>query len=379
MMPGILPLENGKYRVTFDYGKKPDGGRDRRYKNVDTLEEAEKLLIEFKYNKQRNLLVQSNKMTLAEFLEHWLDNCVENKKEETTIYGYKNIIFNHVIPFLGDVELQKLQPAHIEQYYNKHLIKEKGLSPNTVIKHHAIIKKALKYALKHQLVHRNVADLVELPSKKEFEGKYYTQEQLLTLLNLVLGTKIEVPVYLASYLGLRRQEICGLKWENVDFTNRIIHIKKVRVSAGKETVTKNPKTKKSKRVLYIEDELFEVLQKCKARYDKNRKLLGSEFENSGYVFTKSNGKTYKVNYITDLFKEFLQKNDLPQIRLHDLRHTFASILYDVGVDLKSISEALGHSNVGTTDKIYTHRFDKTHKKTVSAISSSLKKAKDSAS
>lgn len=375
MMPGILPMKNGKYRVTLDFGKKPNGDRDRRYKTVDTMKEAEKILVEFKYNKQRNHLVHSNKMTVGEYLEYWLNHCVDSTLHETTIYGYRNIIYNHVIPFLGNIDLQKIQPAQVQQYY-KHLIKEKGLSPNTVIKHHALLNNALRYGVVNQMVYRNVADGVKLPSKKNFECNYYTQEQLAILLKKVVGTKIEVPIYLAGFLGLRREEICGLKWKNVNFTDRIIFIKEVRVSAGKLTVTKEPKTEKSKRALYIEDELYEVLLKCKANYDKNKKLLGSEFDNSGYVYAKSNGKPYKVNYITDQFKEFLHKNELAKIRLHDLRHSVASILYDEGLDLKSISEVLGHSNVGTTDKIYTHRFDNTHKKTVSVLSAALKRTID---
>ncbi|WP_141333667.1 site-specific integrase, partial [Brevibacillus agri] len=291
--------------------------------------------------------------------------------EETTAYGYRNIINKHLTPFMGNVELQKLQPAHIQQYY-KHLMDNTGLSPNTVHKHHATIRKALDYGLKQQLVYRNVADAVSLPRKKKFEGKSYTREQLRILLEKVTDTKIELPVYLAGYLGLRREEICGLRWKNIDFTQRIIHINEVRVSAGNRTIVKSPKTEKSQRTLYITDELYDILIKNKARYDEYKKILGSEFDDTGYIYAKENGKPYKVNYITDQFREFLEIHDLPKIRLHDLRHTFASILYDAGVDLKAISEALGHSDLGTTNKIYAHRFDINHMKTVTAISEALK-------
>ncbi|GEB33355.1 hypothetical protein BPA01_29350 [Brevibacillus parabrevis] len=306
MMKGIIKIkETGKYRVTMEL-ERVNGKRNRPTKHFDTYEEAEKFLIEFNYNKQRNMLVSPSRMTFAEFLVYWMDNYVKFNCEETTIYGYKNIINNHVIPYLGNVDLQDLQPAHIQKYY-KHLLEEKGLSPNTVHKHHANIRKALDYATKQQLVYRNVALAVELPRRQKFEAKFYTQEQLITLLKNVRDTKIEVPVYLASYLGLRREEICGLKWKNIDFNERIIYVREVRVSAGKITVTKKPKTDKSLRALYIEDELYEVLLKCKANYDKYKKLLGCEFHDSGYVYAKTNGKPYKVNYITDQFKEFLQK------------------------------------------------------------------------
>ncbi|QCT01004.1 integrase family protein [Paenibacillus algicola] len=301
-----------------------------------------------------------------------MDNYVKYNCEETTMYSYKNIIYKHVIPYLGTFELQKLQPVFIQQYY-KHLMDDKGLSPNTAHKHHACIRKSLDYALKQQFVHRNVSDdAVTLPKKEKFTGQsYYTKEQLNTLLEMVKDTRLEFPIYSAGYLGLRREEIVGLRWQYVDLAKRLIHIEEVRTSAGSQEVVKTPKTEKSRRVLFITEELLEVLLKVKSKQDNHKRILGENYMDSGYVFTHDNGKPYRVNYITKAFKDFLEKNNLPKIRLHDLRHTFASILYEAGVDLKAISEALGHSDLGTTNKIYTHRFDKTHKKTVTAMSEAL--------
>ncbi|WNS42063.1 tyrosine-type recombinase/integrase [Paenibacillus sp. MMS20-IR301] len=105
-------------------------------------------------------------------------------------------------------------------------------------------------------------------------------------------------------------------------------------------------------------------------------MLGDEYIDSGYVYIQDNGKPYRVNTLTEQFGLFLERNALPKIRLHDLRHTFASILYEAGVDLKAISEALGHSDLATTNKIYTHRFDKTHEKTINVMSTALGRDKD---
>jgi integrase len=164
-----------------------------------------------------------------------------------------------------------------------------------------------------------------------------------------------------------------LKWKYIDLEQRLIHISEVRTSAGSKEVIKAPKTEQRKRSLYITDELYEVLLKTKNKQDEYKRLLGDGYENTDYIYVHDNGKPYRVNSVTEQFKTFLERNGLPKIRLHDLRHTFASILYEEGVDLKAISEALGHSDLGTTNKIYTHRFDKTHKKTVSAMSEALKK------
>lgn len=371
-MAGSIQKVGKKFRITLELGKDSSGKRIRQYVTASTEAEAKKLLSEFEYNQQRNMLVQPSKMKVVEFLDHWMENYVKYNCEETTEYGYRNIIYKHVVPYLGNIELQKLQPAHIQQYY-KYLLEEKGLSPNTVHKHHANIRKALDYGLKQQFVYRNVADAVSLPRKEKFEGQSYTREQLNTLLEKVRDTKIELPIFLAGYLGLRREEIVGMKWKCIDLEQRVIYINEVRVSAGKKVITKTPKTDKSQRSLYITDELYKILIKNKVLQDEYKEMLGNEYVNTGYLYAHNNGKPYKVNYITDQFKGFLEKHGLPRIRLHDLRHTFASILYDEGVDLKAISEALGHSDLGTTNKIYTHRFDKTHKNTVNVISDALQR------
>lgn len=360
-----------KYRITLELGKGGDGKRLREYKTFNTYEEAKKVLTEFEYNRQRNLLVNSDSIKVKEFLLHWMDNYVKYNCEITTINGYENIINNHVIPYLGNIELQKLQATDIQRYY-KYLLDTKKLSPNTVHKHHANIRKALDYALKHQFIYRNVADAVTLPKKRKFQGKAYNKKQLNNLLTLVKGTKIELPVLLAAFLGLRREEILGLRWSGVDLENRIIYINEVRVRAGKNVVIKQPKTEKSQRSLYISDEVYTSLLKLKQEQEKYKMILGKGYDNQGYLYTHEDGKPYRINSISDQFKKFLEKNNLPRIRLHDLRHTFASILYNEGVDLKSISEALGHSDLGTTNKVYTHRFDKTHKDTVNIISKALK-------
>lgn len=374
-MAGSITKVGTKFRVTFDFGTDSKGKRIRKYTSASSEAEAKKLLNEFEYNQQRNLLVQTTKMTFSEFLEHWIENYVKYNCEETTIYGYRNIIFKHIIPFLGNFELQKLQPAHIQQYY-KYLMDDKLLSPNTVHKHHACIRKALDYGLKQQFVHRNVSDAVTLPKKERFVGQSYTREQLNILLDRVKNTKLELPVYLAGYLGLRREEIVGLQWKYINFKDRSIQIAEVRTSAGSKEIVKAPKTEQSKRVLYMTDELFEVLTKARERQEEYKWMLGDEYIDSGYVYIQDNGKPYRVNTLTEQFGLFLERNVLPKIRLHDLRHTFASILYEAGVDLKAISEALGHSDLATTNKIYTHRFDKTHKKTINAMSTALGRDKD---
>jgi Site-specific recombinase XerC len=370
-MAGSIQKIGKKFRVTKELGKDNAGKRLREYVYAATEAEAKKLLAEFEYNQHRHTLVESSRITVSEFFAHWMENYVKYNCEETTAYGYRNIINKHLAPYLGEIELQKLQPAHIQQYY-KYLMDEKRLSPNTVHKHHANIRKALDYGLKQQFLHRNVADAVSLPRKKTFEGKSYTKEQLNELLKKLKDSKIELPISLSVFLGLRREEVVGLKWKWIDLDNRKLQIQEVRTSAGKNVIIKTPKTDKSRRTLFVGDELYELLLRTQIRQKELKKVLGNDYDDSGYVVTRDDGKPYRVNSLTEQFKEFLEKNNLPRIRLHDLRHSFASVLYEEGVDLLAISQVLGHSDIGTTSRIYTHRFDKTHKSTLNAMSNALR-------
>lgn len=371
-MAGSILKRGTKWQVTFEHGiDSSSGKRIRTTQTVKTESEAKKLLTEHNHNQARNLSVQISDMSVHKFLSYWMKQYVAHNCEETTIYGYQNIL-KHIESFLGNIKIQKLLPNQIQNYYT-YLLDEKKLSPNTVHRHHAVLRKALDYALKQQFVYRNVADAVSLPKKKRYLGKAYTKEELQLLIEKVKGTRLELPVYLAAFLGLRREEIAGLKWDVIDFNKRTLKIEFVRTSAGSQLIEKVPKTEKSRRELYIVDELLLVLQNHKARKEELKKLLGKGYCDNGYVFVRDDGKPHRVNSVTEWFKEFLEKNELPKIRLHDLRHTFSSILFDEGVELFSISKALGHSDIGTTSRIYTHLFDQTHKNTMSAMSNAIKK------
>jgi integrase len=251
-------------------------------------------------------------------------------------------------------------------------MEEVGLSPNTVYKHHANIRKALDYALKQKFVSANVADAVELPKKIEFEGNSYTIEQLQKLLEKSKDTYLEAPIALAVYLGLRREEIAGLRWEHVNFEERTISIKEVKVRADREVIVKKPKNKSSERILHIPDGLYNILKKWKDKQEYHKNLFGKKYVESDYVCTYFDGRPIKPDKLSRRFKEFLLRNNLPPIRLHDLRHTFATVLYQNGVPVKNISEALGHSDITTTLKIYAHVIDKTNKEAVNKMDDLLK-------
>lgn len=370
-MGGKISKRGQSWQVTIECGKNAEGKRIRKYFTARTKAEAETILIEHKHKIITGDFVEPSKMTFAEFLKHWMDHYVYKNCEITTRSGYEMALNKHVIPFLGKIPLQKLSPLHIQEYY-KHLMDEKGLSPNTVRRHHSSIHRALVYACEKQLVNKNAADRVTLPKREEFEGAYYTEKQIVKLLDVVKGDEIEAAVCLAVYLGLRRGEICGLKWKHIDFEKQTLEVKETRTRVTGELITKAPKTKKSHRVLYLPDQLAEFLREHKEQQKRYRVLFGRDYISSDYVCTKINGEPIHPDRLSHRFQDMLEKHDLPRIRFHDIRHTVASLLLHNNIPVKNISEMLGHSDVTTTLKIYGHVLEEAKKDTAIKMADIIK-------
>ena len=293
------------------------------------------------------------------------------KCEETTLYGYKNIINNHLIPSLGNYKLQDIKPTTINKYFKKKC--EDGLSKNTVRKHYDLLNDILKNAVNEDILLKNPLNKIEPIKPEKNEAKYYTKKDLEKLFSIIENDRMEIVVKLAGLLGLRREEIAGLKWRNVDLINDEIIIAEVRVQAGK-TIKTLPRTKtdSSYRTLHIPEDIKNILLKIKSDQEDRKKILKNSYNKESYVVAWEDGSPYRPNYLSDLFTKIIRDNNLPPIGLHGLRHTFASLTNDMNVNLYDISKALGHSQVGTTSEIYTHLFDKTHKKAINKVADAFK-------
>ena len=244
-----------------------------------------------------------------------------------------------------------------------------GLSANTVKHHHANIHKALKIAKKNKEVITNVADDVELPKIDEYENQVYNSEQLHTLFSLVKGKNLFIPIMIGAYTGLRRSEVVGLKWENIDFNERIIHVKHAKIRPRKKFLTylkpkhgeltqdgnllKKPKNKTSYRDVPMSEILYEVLWKWRIEQKGLRVKLGDKAIYNDFVCTmREDGREMKPDLITQSFHNLLIKNDLPLIRFHDLRGTLATLLIENDENIKYVSELLGHYDTKTTERYY---------------------------
>ena len=359
------------YYVHLDSGKDDLGRRKRSYRTFSSLALARKALLAFQAERAIYSEVIPRTMTLDDWLEYWMEEIIRPTRADTTVYGYTKIITNHLSPALGETPVQQLTPQHIQQYYTM-LLRDKGLSPNTIRRHHDLLSSALRTAVKQDILIRCPADRVEPPRVIPHETKFYSPENLKRLYAEVEGSWLELVVKLAGCLGLRREEICGLKWTCVDFSRRRIHIREARTAAGASIVQKETKNRSSTRILHLTDDLYPLLRREFQRQEEDRARLGEAWPDTGLVLVDRAGQPYSPNNVSLAFHRFVRKHNLPDITLHGLRHTFATVASAQGAPLFEIGKALGHSTPATTGRIYTHLLDQTHAATLSRVSEALK-------
>ena len=366
MAYGSITQRGDKYRVCFDYGIDREGNRVRKYRTFDTKRDATRAFNEHKVKMDKGTQIMPSEYTFAQWLDYWYKDIILPQIEETTAYGYRGMIENYLKPQLGEIRLQKLTARDIQQYYTW-LMDEKELSPNTVIKHHNLLTNTLNAAERQEYITKNPMRAVSPPKKRQREAKFYTPEQLGILLDKAVGTRLELPVFICAYLGLRRGELCGLRWSDVDLEHQTITIENTRTQAGKKEIEKGTKTASSTRTLYLPDTLCDMLKTAREHQQACRAEYKNAYDDNDYVVVMEDGRPFRPNYLSELFGKFLADNDLPKIVLHELRHTFASLSNQAGIPAYNIGKALGHSTPATTQKIYTHLLDQTHTQAVEGV------------
>jgi len=275
------------------------------------------------------------KVTVEGWLKKYLEVYCANKAQ-TTLDGYKTYIDKHIIPAIGNLKLGALKPLHIQQFYNSE--REKKYKEKTILQEHHILHRAFKKAVTDGLLARNPCDGVDSPSPEGYEPTIYTEEQFSALMGKLKGHRMEAIVLLAGMCGLRRGELLGLKWEDIDFNKGIIHVKENLVATSKGPITKNPKSKTSTRDIAIPSAIIPDLKRLRQ---------------IGKVFARLDGKDYNPGSVSKRFAEFLEDNKLPHIRLHDLRHFNGTMMLRYGVTDREASSRLGHSDLLMTKK-YQH-------------------------
>ncbi len=295
-----------------------------------------------------------NSDTVEAWLAHWLPNIAARRVRERTLESYESIIRMHITPHIGGQRLDRLQPEHLEQLYN--LLLEQGLSPTTVLRVHRIISRALKVAMQRQRIHRNVATLVDPPAQRPSEvATALTLEEATAVLHTAQSHRNAARWTVALALGLRQSEALALQWKDIDLLNGTLTVRRTlhRVK-GKGLVYEPPKTKRSMRTLALPVPLIRALHEHKTRQTGERMLAANEWHDDDLVFAQPNGRPIdkKVDY--KHWRDLLREAGVRHVRLHDGRHTAATLLLSEGVHPRVVMELLGHSQMRTTMDIYSH-------------------------
>ena len=298
-------------------------------------------------------------MLLADYMETWL-NIIRGSVEVTTFASYTQMVTSKIVPYFRKtgITLGGLQAKHIQSFYLHEL---KTVSASTVIHEHANLHKALKYAVKMDLIPSNPADKVERPKQQKYIADYYRLDELERLFEVSKDHPLSLLIQMTAFYGLRRSEVLGLKWDAIDFERNTITIRHIVTEMkldGKYQLIEadRAKNKSSLRSLPLVGNFREKLLALKKQQKENRRICGNCYDTRyiGYVFVDAMGKIFKPNRVTTNFHTILERNGLRPIRFHDLRHSCASLLLANDVPMKQIQEWLGHSDISTTANIYSH-------------------------
>lgn len=349
------------YSKTIHLGFDPITGKRRQTRiSAKTVRELKKEWAATVKRLDDGDYIEPTRTTFGEYLAHWLATYARHNVRATTYRSYEQLIRLHILPALGNVPLQKLQPVQLQALYNDKLTAGRadggdgGLSPRTVRYLHAIIRKSLQQAVKWQMVSRNVADATEPPRGKRPSVKTWDSEQSRQFLTTAADDGYGAIWILAMTTGLRRGELLALRWQDVDLTGHVLHIRRSLVELGSQLLFQDPKTSAGRRAVQLSLVTVAALREHRTQQNVQRLRLGAAWQDYDLVFTTALGGPIAPRNLIRRFKELTPAAGLPPIRFHDLRHTHATLLLQEGTHAKIVSERLGHANIAITLDTYSH-------------------------
>lgn len=383
-MTGSLQIKNDKYYAVLNFRDK-SGKRVQKWINLNmpvkgNKRRAEMALNELLVQYQGYEAIEPMMLLLSQHIAQWLEANRPNIAV-TTYDQYCNILNNHIRPYFDPrgITVSKLTAGDLEDYYAFKIAG--GLSPNSVIKHHAVIRAALQWAVKHRYIRENVADFAEKPSHVRYHGaEPYTIQEIAALLQATASEPIAVPIFLASFYGLRRSEVLGLRWSSIDFQSGVFSISTtvVREKHGDQIIAvvrdQTTKTESSMRTLPLCPYTYQYFLNLRQFQLYQQERCGNCYDTryTDFLCVDQMGTLLQPDYITQKFQQILVKYGLRRIRFHDLRHSCATIMLYLGYTLKDIQTWLGHSNYNFTADTYIHSGAGVHEQMAERFSEELK-------
>lgn len=370
----------GWYHVVINYyekGKRKQKSIALGLKVKDNKRKAEAKCKELLAEWEQRLALNNSEMLFVDFMNEWLEHH-KNNIAVSSYSEYKKTIDRIIIPYFEEYEngltLFDLEPSHIQRFYD-YRMKEHNTGARTIVRYHANIHKALDYAVRMKRIAENPADSVELPKVVMPEAKFYSADELRTLIVKTTRTPMEPVIRLAAWFGLRRGEIIGLRWSSIDFDAKILSIsgtiKDKSESGSKVYYSATAKTKTSLRSFPMNEEMVAYLMELKSRQDQRRSMKHYNHEWDDFVCVWNNGDLLRPGYVTQTFPKLCEECGLRKLKLHELRHTNISLLLSEGANMKEVQVWAGHTNYNTTANTYAHVLVNSKAKLTNSISSIL--------
>ncbi len=355
-MSYIIQRQNRFYVVA--YGTDPLTGKERRRWHPAGHDRADAEAMSTRLDLERDdpPPKTGGPITFGGFLtDQWMPR-KRRQVRATTAYRYAWFVDRYIVPAIGDIPLRRLRLDHLETFYGELSTTGgqhgQGLSPKTVLEVHIIVRAALDLALRRELIGRNVADNEHLrPSRSgKAVARIWTESELARFLDIASTHRLYPALHLAAHTGMRRGEIAGLKWHDLDTKANRLSIRRTLQCVGGTATEFGPKTRTSRRTVELDAATVDLLQRWQQRLERDGLPAGID----DWMFCNTAGRYLNPQSISQLFDRILARTDIPRVRFHDLRHTHASLLIADGEDVKVVSERLGHAHPAFTIHTYQH-------------------------
>ncbi len=376
MKGSVRRLPSGKWMLIYDAPRSPDGKRKQKYETVvaKTKAKAEVAAI------ASGDYATPSEMTLGALLDRYFE-ARAGRIEGTTLALYKRTLDQHVRPIIGNVRVGELKREHIERVLregrDRSTRKRRGepLGPRTLRNILIRTRSVLKWGSRNYEGIRNVALDVEPPKADDREIIPFDGDRVRSLLLAVAGTELEAVVTTAIGTGLRRGELCALRWCDVDLEEGQLHVRRSVALLDHKIIIKAPKTKGSRRTVAVPAFVIAALRAHRKRQAERHLSIGiGNRGTEGVVFDRYDGVRWNPNELSRQFSRLTRRKKLPPLRFHDLRHGYASLAFASGAPLKIVSELLGHSRIGITGDLYTHVLDSQKQETAKSLDAYLDSA-----
>ena len=347
------------WQLTVEMPRDPiTGERKRKYKTVTgTKKEADQALRRFITALERGEYIEDTNITVSDWLQKWLEVYIVPTGSPTTLVGYKGMIRRYIDPRLGHLQVQEMNALAVQIWVNKLKVSPSSGEPLTAgtIKHtYHVLRGAMDKAVQAGLIHRSPCAGIQLPKGEKKKPVIYDETQIQQLLDFARGTEMELIIDLELCMGMRRGELLGLQWQDVNWEKNQIHIIRSRVAVDGKSVVKQPKTESGTRTLDVPEILMKKLKAYKVKCMEQKIRVGRRLLEEDFIIVHPDGKPIYPEYVSQMFTKLQKRANLPKCRFHDLRHLCASIMVKQGVEVKVAQERLGHKDITTTMNIYAH-------------------------